>query len=105
MRPIIGWPIAIILALLTVGAYLNGEAINEWIRENSVAVQEEEAGPLVGIVENEKWLVVLVDFPDVNEPEYCNQQHASNLIDDAAEVFMNQGVGPDSTLEIVITTE
>ena len=101
MRPIIGWPIAIILALLTVGAYLNGDAINEWIRENSVVVQEEEAGPLVGIVENEKWLVVLVDFPDVNEPEYCNQQHASNLIDDAAEVFMNQGVGPDSTLEIV----
>ena len=40
MRPIIGWPIAIILALLTVGAYLNGDAINEWIRDNSVVTQE-----------------------------------------------------------------
>ena len=88
MRPIIGWPIAIILSLLTVGAYLNGEAINEWVKENSIVIEEDKEGPIVGISDNEKWLVVLIDFPDVDEPEYCNQQHASNLIDDAAEDFM-----------------
>ena len=101
MRPIIGWPIAIILSLLTVGAYFNGEAINEWVKENSIVIEEDKEGPIVGISDNEKWLIVLIDFPDVTEPEFCNQQHASNLIDDAAEDFMQQGIGPDSTLEIV----
>ena len=34
MRPSIGWPIAIILALMSVGAFVNGEALNEWVEEH-----------------------------------------------------------------------
>lgn len=100
MRPSIGWPIAIILALMSVGAFVNGEALNEWVEEHAISIGQEEEGPLVGISENEKWFVVLIDFPDQNEPENCNQQRASNLIDDGASDYMVQGIGPNSNLEI-----
>lgn len=100
MRPSIGWPIAIILALMSVGAFVNGEALNEWVEEHAISIGQEEEGPLVGISENEKWFVVLIDFPDQNEAENCNQQRASNLIDDGASDYMVQGIGPNSNLEI-----
>ena len=100
MRPSIGWPIAIILALMSVGAFVNGEALNEWVEEHAISIGQEEEGPLVGISENEKWFVVLIDFPDQNEPDNCDQQRASNLIDDGASDYMVQGIGPNSNLEI-----
>ena len=42
MRPVVGWPIAIILSLLAVGAYLNGEAVNNLVEEYSITIGEEE---------------------------------------------------------------
>ena len=84
MRPGIGWPIAIMLSLLSVVAFANGEALNEWVKEHAITIQSEEEGPLVGITEQEVWLVVLIDFPDQNENSNCDQQRASNLIDQGA---------------------
>jgi M6 family metalloprotease-like protein len=101
MRPVIAWPIAIVLSLLTVGAYFNGDSVNDWIKEHSITIDSQEQGPLVGVNDNEVWLFVLIDFPDQDEAENCNQQRASNLIDDNAIEFLNQGIAPNSTLEIV----
>ena len=100
MRPGIGWPIAIVLSLLSVVAFANGEALNEWVKEHAITIQDEEEGPLVGITEQEVWLVVLIDFPDQNENSNCDQQRASNLIDQGARDHLNQGFSPESTLEI-----
>ena len=111
MRPVVGWPIAIILSLLAVGAYLNGEAVNNLVEEYSITIgEEEEEGPLVGVTDEEKWFVVLIDFPDQQEVENCDQQRAANIFDDAAENYMRQGISPNSTLEIdyhdrIITTD
>ncbi|MAH91277.1 MAG: hypothetical protein CMA11_05855 [Euryarchaeota archaeon] len=109
MRPAVGWPIAIILSLLCVSAYVNGEALNEWVKDHAITIGDDDEGPLVGVNENEAWLVVLIDFPDREEGAGCNQQRASNLIDDAARDYLNQGISPNSTLEIdyhdqIITT-
>ena len=110
MRPVIGWPIAIVLSLLTVSAYLNGDALNDWVEEHAITIDKSEEGPLVGVSENERWFVVLIDFPDQVEVENCNQQRASNLIDTAALNYLNQGIAPDSTLTIdyherIVTTD
>ena len=110
MRPGIGWPIAIVLSLLSVVAFANGEALNEWVKEHAITIQSEEEGPLVGITEQEVWLVVLIDFPDQNENSNCDQQRASNLIDQGARDHLNQGFSPESTLEIdyhdrIVTTD
>ena len=101
MRPVIAWPMAIVLSLLTVGAYFNGDSVNDWIRDHSITIDSQEKGPLVGVSDHEVWLFVLIDFPDQEEAPNCNQQRASNLIDDNAIEFLNQGIGPNSTLEIV----
>ena len=97
MRPVIAWPIAVVLALLSVTAYLNGEAVNKWVEDNSISVPNVDAGPLVGITNNEHWFVVLIDFPDQNENQNCDQNRASNLIDDTALKYQNQGLMPNST--------
>ena len=102
MRPTLGWPIAVMFALLSVGAFVNGDTLNDWVKEHSITIgEEEEEGPLVGVTDEEKWFVVLIDFPDQQEVENCDQQRASNLLDDDAEEYMQQGISPNSTLEIV----
>ena len=110
MRPVVGWPIAIMLSLLTVGAYFNGEALDDWVREHAITIDNPEEGPLIGVSENEVWLVVLIDFPDQDEVANCDQQRASNLIDTAARDYLHQGIAPNSSLTIdyherIITTD
>ena len=109
MRPTIGWPIAVLFGLLSVIAFANGEALNEWVRENAIVIDSEDEATLVGISENEKWFVVLIDFPDQNENSNCNQQRASNLIDDSAKDHIKQAFGQSISLDIdyhdeIITT-
>ena len=110
MRPVIGWSIAVVLSLLSVIAFANGEALNDWVEEHAITIQTSEEAPLVGITEEESWLVVLIDFPDQNENVDCDQTRASNLIDQSAKDHINQGFGPQSTLEIdyhdrIVTTD
>ena len=110
MRPVIGWPIVVVLSLLSVVAFANGEALNDWVKEHAITIPSEEEGPLIGITNDESWLVVLIDFPDQNENSNCDQQRASNLIDDGARDHLNQGFGPTSTLQIdyhdrIVTTD
>ncbi len=100
MRPILGWPIAILLAILSVLAFVNGEAVNKWVEDNSFGKSPEDNFEFVGVSANEVWLAVLVDFPDQNEPSNCDQNRASNLIDDSALEHLQQGIGPNFTLEI-----
>ena len=100
MRPVIGWPIAVMLSLLSVIAFANGEAIDEWVKEHAITKKPSEQATLVGITDEESWLVVLIDFPDQNENSDCDQQRASNLIDESARNHINQGLNPNSTLEV-----
>ena len=44
--------------------------------------------------------MVLVDFPDQNENSNCNQERASNLIDDSASDHIKQAFGQSISLEI-----
>ena len=38
MRPVIGWPIAVVLSLLSVVAFANGEALNDWVKEHAITL-------------------------------------------------------------------
>ena len=110
MRPAIGWPIAVLFGLLSVIAFANGEALNDWVKENAIVRSSEEEAALIGINDDENWFVVLIDFPDQNENSNCNQQRASNLIDDSASDHIKQAFGQSISLEIdyhdeIITTD
>ena len=100
MRPIIAWPLALLFAFMAIGGFINGEAINEWVENNSIKPSEEKIGKIVEVQEEEKWFVVLIDFPDQTESSNCNQQRASTLIDQSAAKYFNQSVHPNSSLEI-----
>ena len=110
MRPEIGWPIAVLLGLLSVVAFANGDALNDWVKEHAIIIDSDDEATLVGINEDEKWFVVLIDFPDQNENSNCDQQRASNLIDDSASKHIKQSFGLSNTLEIdyhdrIVTTD
>ena len=100
MRPIIAWPLALLFAFMAIGGFINGEAINEWVESNSIKPSEEKIGEIVEVQEEEKWFVVLIDFPDQTESSNCNQQRASTLIDQSAAKYFNQSVHSNSSLEI-----
>ena len=100
MRPAIGWPIAVLFGLLSVIAFANGEALNDWVKEHAIVRGSEEEATLIGINDDENWFVVLIDFPDQNENSNCNQQRASNLIDDSASNHIKQAFGQSISLEI-----
>ena len=100
MRPAIGWPIAVLFGLLSVIAFANGEALNDWVKEHAIVRGSEEEAALIGINDDENWFVVLIDFPDQNENSNCNQQRASNLIDDLASDHIKQAFGQSISLEI-----
>ncbi len=100
MRPIIAWPLALLFAFMAIGGFINGEAINEWVENNSIKPSEEKIGEIVEVQAEEKWFVVLIDFPDQTESSNCNQQRASTLIDQSAAKYFNQSVHPNSSLEI-----
>ena len=100
MRPAIGWPIAVLFGLLSVIAFANGEALNDWVKEHAIVRGSEEEAALIGINDDENWFVVLIDFPDQNENSNCNQERASNLIDDSASNHIKQAFGQSISLEI-----
>ena len=100
MRPAIGWPIAVLFGLLSVIAFANGEALNDWVKEHAIVTSSDEEATLIGINDDEKWFVVLIDFPDQNENSNCNQQRASNLIDGPATDHIKQAFGQSISLEI-----
>ena len=45
MRPVIGWPIAVMLSLMSVIAFVNGEALNEWVKEHAINIDSNEQAP------------------------------------------------------------
>jgi len=99
MRPSIGWPIAIVFLLLAGGAWASGDAIEEWIIDNSIIIESDD-GPLVGMHTQERWLVVLIDFPDQDEMVGCDQQRAKAMFSESAINHINQTSGGQVELTI-----
>lgn len=99
MRPSVGWPIAIIFLLLAGGAWASSDVIEEWILDNAI-ISESDAGPLVGMHTQERWLVVLIDFPDQDEMAGCDQQRAETMFSQSAINHIDQTSGGQVELTI-----
>ena len=95
MRPVIAWPVALLLSSLAVTAFFNGDAVNEWVQENSITIATDEDPIMIGIQDKENWLVVLIDFPDQDETENCDQERASNFVGDSIDQHLDQTAGRD----------
>ena len=100
MRPVVGWPIALVLSVLAVSAYINSETLDEWVQDHSITIDNTEP-QMIGIQDSEKWLVVLIDFPDQEETANCDQERAKTFFGDAANTHLDQTAGRDIDLEII----
>ncbi|MDP6869775.1 MAG: hypothetical protein QGI21_03260 [Candidatus Poseidoniaceae archaeon] len=93
MKAFVAYPIALMLAMISITAFINSESIDDWFREHAIIIEEDGGGDLLPIQEKERWLVVLIDFSDQKEPAGCDQNHASNLLDQGASNHLKQSFG------------
>ena len=101
MRALIAVPFAILLLLAGSWFAFNGEVVEDWIEEQRNSTTEETT-PLVGLQNNETWIVAMVDFSDNPASDDDNPKIATGIIRDVANPFLNQTSGTEIELEIII---
>lgn len=62
MNPKVGVPVVIALLLASSWAFIDGEQIDNWVRDNQLS-SDESPETLLGIQQEERWLVLIRRFP------------------------------------------
>ncbi len=101
MNPRIGVPLMVALLLASSWAFSNEETVNDWVRENQISTESEEQ-PLLGMQNNETWLVLLADFQSDRASEAWGPEQAQYLLDDVATAYIGQVSGNQSQLNVVV---
>tara|TARA_Y100000766_G_scaffold283863_1_gene300691 strand:+ start:18218 stop:20323 length:2106 start_codon:yes stop_codon:yes gene_type:complete len=99
MSPRYGIPILVALLLASSWSFTNNDTIELWMTENTISITEEEV-PLVPLQENERWLVLLVDFEEQPATDAWGPEQAQTLLDDVAQNYINQLSGGLSEIQI-----
>ena len=91
--------LAVAILILGIWANTNPDALDEWIGAPSSATEEESE--LVGLQENEEWLVLRVEF----EGRPFAQQKANSMfsIDGSASMYVDQMSGSKSALTVTLS--
>ncbi len=91
--------LAVAILLVGIWAYTNPETIDDWLGE-PVPVNSEES-ELVGLQQEEEWLVLRVEFPD----RQFSQQKVESMFDSdgSASSYINQISGSESTLHATLS--
>ena len=101
MNSKIGIPLILILLFGSIYSYVNDTLIDEWLEDNVISPQTESV-PILNLQENERWLVLVVDFPD---REFTQQQAisgATDLMKPAASQYIQQMSRGSSSLTVDI---
>ena len=91
--------LAVAILILGIWANTNPDALDEWIGTPSSTTEEESE--LVGLQENEEWLVLRVEF----EGRPFAQQKANSMfsIDGSASMYVDQMSGSKSALTVTLS--
>ena len=85
MNPKVGVPLVIALLIVSSWAFTNGEQIDDWVRDNQLS-SDESAETLLEIQEEERWLVLVADFPSQRASEAVHYKTLEIMrIDDTAK--------------------
>ena len=104
MRALISVPVAILLLIAGSWFALNGEIVENWIDEQRNP-SIEDTNTLIGLQNNETWIVVMVDFSDNPVDSNENSSNAAGIIRDVANPYLNQTSGTDIELNLIIYDE
>ncbi len=100
MRALIAVPVAILLLVAGSWFAFNGDVVEDWIDEQRNSTDEESTA-LVGLQNNESWIVVMVDFPDEPAGASDTPSTAAGIIRDIANPYLNQTSATGVQLEII----
>ncbi len=91
--------LAVAILMLGIWAHTNPEVLDEWIGNPSDITEEESE--LVGLQENEEWLVLRVEF----EGRPFAQQKANSMfsLDGSASMYVDQMSGSKSVLTVTLS--
>ncbi|MFL2970129.1 MAG: hypothetical protein ACJZ63_04560, partial [Candidatus Poseidoniaceae archaeon] len=104
MNPKVGVPLVIALLIVSSWAFINGEQIDDWVRDNQLS-SDESAETLLEIQEEERWLVLVADFPSQRASEAWGVNQAQNMLDDIARSYIEQLTDGQTNLTIVVHQE
>jgi len=104
MSPRYGIPVIVILLLASSWSFSNNETLEQWMAENTITIEEEEIN-LLPLQENERWLVLLVDFDEQPSTEAWGVDQAQTLLDDIARSYIIQMSGSSTEIQIDVNTK
>jgi len=104
MSPRYGVPIIVILLLASSWSFSNNEALEQWMSENTIFIEQEEVETLP-LQENERWLVLLVDFDEQPATEALGVNQAQTLLNDIARNYIMQMSGSSTEIQIDVNTK
>jgi len=104
MSPRYGIPVIVILLLASSWSISNNETLEQWMSENTITIEKEEIN-LLPLQENERWLVLLVDFDEQPATEAWGTNQAQTLLDDVAQNYIFQMSGSATEIQIDVNTK
>lgn len=96
-----GIPLILILLFGSIYSYVNDTLIDEWLEDNVISPQIESV-PILSLQENERWLVLVVDFPDRDFTQQQAISGATDLMKPAASQYIQQVSRGSSSLTVDI---
>ncbi len=101
MKRAISLTFAVLLLSASGLMWFAGGDFTDWLSSQRFIV-EEEREPLLGLQEQEHWLVVVVDFPDHPVSDAWGPEEAERLLDQAAIPYIDQLSASSSNLTIEV---
>ena len=105
MRPVLGVPFLVVLLLASSWSYSNGDTIEQWMRENAIIVSSEEKSPILNLQQDERWLVLIVDFEQSPADSAWGPEQARNILQESAVDYIEQISGGQSSVEILVAED
>ena len=105
MRPALGVPFLVVLLLASSWSYSNGDTIEQWMRENAIIVESEEKSPILNLQNDERWLVLIVDFEQSPANSAWGPVQARNILQESAVDYIEQISGGQSSVDIVVADD
>lgn len=105
MRPSLGVPFLVVLLLASSWSYSNGDTIEQWMRENAIIVPSDDESPVLNLQQDERWLVLIVDFEQSPADSAWGPEQARNILQDSAVDYIDQISGGQSSVNIHVADD
>ena len=96
---------AVVLLLTSIGTFIQPNIVENMLINNPIIHNNDDSNELLGIQENERWLIIIIEFEGLPAGVGKDSEHAQNLLMgvDGADDYIDELTASNSVLEIVIS--